>query len=140
MLTLVNIMNYLPQEIEARYIIPAIRRDTSKCLVRDFSMSYEKVGNILGISKAAISQYFKGKRAAKICLPKEIGPKMMIACKTLAKHSDRSVEEINKILDFIKMKGLPCRICKHIKEGKLRNCKEFKFVGGNYRAVNKPNL
>jgi len=127
-------MHYLPQEIEAWYIIPAIRREISQCLIKDFGTSYEKVGKILGISKAAISQYTKGKRAAKIKLPKEIGTKIMSACKLLIKEKGHAVKEIDKILDHIKSRSLPCSVCGILKEGVLEDCKEIRFKEGNYQA------
>lgn len=127
-------MYYLPQEIEAWYIIPAIRRDISKCLVADYKVSYEKIGATLGVSKAAISQYLKGKRASKIKLPKELGPKLNATCKLFAKNKSDAVTEINKLLNFIRQKGLTCCVCEDIHDGVLNKCKELKFKGINYEA------
>jgi uncharacterized protein len=125
-------MDYLPQEIETWYIIPAIRREISKCLINDFQVSYEKIGFILGVSKAAISQYTKGKRAAKIELPKEIESKLMVTCKVLAKENTKAVQEITKLLNTIKEKSLVCKVCTKSTGGVLQDCKEIKFVDGNY--------
>jgi len=47
-------MYMLPQEIEVWYIIPALRKELSKQLVRKYKFSYEKTGKILGITKASI--------------------------------------------------------------------------------------
>ncbi|MBI2452146.1 hypothetical protein HYV50_03650 [Candidatus Pacearchaeota archaeon] len=126
-------MRYLPQEIEAWYIIPAIRREISKCLIRDYNVTYEKIGSILGITKAAISQYTKGNRAAKIKLPKELNPKIMVSCNLLAKEKSDAEHEINKLLNFLKEKHLPCCIKGRVKEGILEDCREIKFKEGNYR-------
>ena len=125
-------MHYLPQEIEVWYIIPAIRRDISKCLIKDYNTSYEKVGKILGVSKAAISQYMKGKRAAKIKLPEQVGPKIMRSCKLLVNEKSLTVDEINKILNFIRDKSLPCTVCGRLREGILEDCTEIRFKNGNY--------
>lgn len=126
-------MYYLPQEIEVWYIIPAIRREISKCLINDYGTSYEKVGKVLGVSKAAISQYIKGKRAGKIKLPDEIGPKLMKSCKLLIKEENPStVQEINKLLDLIRTKSLPCTVCGSLREGTLTDCTEIRFKNGNY--------
>lgn len=99
-------MYYLPQEIEVWYVIPAIRSQIARYLIEDFDASYERAGKILGVSRAAISQYVKGKRAAKIKLPKELSPKIMGACKTLVKDETKAVEEIDKILAHMRSKGL----------------------------------
>ena len=59
-------MYLLPQEIEVWYIIPAIRKELAKLLTQKYELSYDKAGVILGVSKAAISQYLSNKRANKI--------------------------------------------------------------------------
>ena len=125
-------MKYLSQEIEAWYIIPAVRRDIAKCLVLDHGVSYGEVGELLSISKAAISQYFKGKRAAKIKLPDGIGPKIMSSCKALKSGKSNSTDEINKLLDHIKKKKLSCSVCGKVKEGVFDDCLEVRFDGKNY--------
>jgi predicted transcriptional regulator len=128
-------MYYLPQEIEVWYVIPALRSWISRCLIEDFDASYEKVGNILGVSRAAISQYVKGKRAAKIKLPDELGPKIMATCKILVKDETKSVDEIEKLLHHIRSKQLPFKVCGKLKEGVLDDCSHVKFRDGNYHKV-----
>lgn len=126
-------MRHLSQEIEAWYIIPAIRREIAHCLIKEHNLSYEKIGSILGISKAAISQYSKGKRAAKIKLPKELNQKIVSSCKTLIKEKSTSQEEISKMIDLIRKKSFVCCIHEKLKEGILEDCKEFRFKDGNYQ-------
>lgn len=133
MLTLVNFMKILPQEIEVWYIIPAIRREFAKCLIKDFDASYEKVGQILGISKAAVSQYMNGKRAAKIVLNGKVHEQIDKSCEKLIKGKSDSVVEIQKILEFIKNKKVPCEVCKKLKEAMLSDCKEIRFDGNGYK-------
>ncbi len=128
-------MYFLPQEIEVWYLIPAIRSGIAKCFLKDFGYSYERVGKILGVSQAAISQYTKGKRAAKILLPKELSPKIKASCKILDKDSTKIVEELNKLLEHIRNKNLPFSVCSHLKENFLEDCHEIRFKDGNYRKV-----
>lgn len=128
-------MYYLPQEIEVWYVIPAIRSWIARTLIEDFDASYERVGKILGVSRAAISQYVKGKRAAKIKLPNELGTKIMNSCKILIKDETKSVDEINKILDHMRSRGLTFSVCGKLKEGVLDECSEVNFRDGNYRKV-----
>ncbi len=104
-------MYTLPQEIEVWYIIPAIRRELSKCFIRDYKITYEKVGGILGISKAAISQYLKNKRAAKIRLHPKAQAEICKSCKKIVNKKSDSVREITKILRFIRRKNLHCEVC-----------------------------
>ena len=61
-------MYTLPQEIEVLFILPALRRELSKELIKTYGITYEKTGKLLGITKAAVSQYISHKRAAKIRL------------------------------------------------------------------------
>jgi len=130
-------MYYLPQEIEVWYVIPALRSSIARCLISDFDASYEKVGNILGVSRAAISQYVKGKRAAKIKLPKELEPKIMATCKILGKDKTKAVDEIDKLLNLMRTKGLIFSVCGKLKEGTLGDCNEIRFKDGNYKKVDK---
>lgn len=118
-------MYTLPQEIEVWYIIPAIRRDLSKCLIKKYGLSYEKVGKILGISKAAISQYLKNKRAAKIRLHELVEEEICKSCSKITKNKSNSVIEIQKILEFIKKKKLHCEVCGKMIDGKLHDCKQI---------------
>ncbi len=125
MLTHVNEMKVLPQELEVWYIIPAIRKSLSKCLIKEFEISYEKVGNILGISKAAVSQYMKNKRATKIKLHDKVDKQIMSSCKNIMNKKSPSVDEIQRIIQFIKDKQLPSEVCGKLREGVLDDCKEI---------------
>ena len=120
-------MYSLPQEIEVWYIIPAIRREMAKCLIKEFGLTYEKVGKILGISKAAISQYLKSKRAAKVKLHSKAMSKVTASCKRLFKSTTDSNTEIISILNFIRENELPCQICDTHVEGVFKDCKEIPF-------------
>jgi len=126
-------MHILPQEIEVWYVIPAIRRNISLCLIKDYKISYEKIGKLLGISKAAISQYARNKRASKIKLHEKATGQIMVSCKRLANGESDAVTEIKKILSYIRDKKLPCEVCGKMDEGILKDCKEV-YVEGNYRV------
>ena len=62
-------MYSLPQEIEVWYIIPAIRKELARLLTGSYGMTFEKAGELLGVSKAAVSQYLSNKRASKFKVP-----------------------------------------------------------------------
>ncbi len=118
-------MYTLPQEIEVWYIIPAIRREIAKTLAGDYKVSYENIGKLLGISKAAVSQYIRKKRAAKIKLHEKAMLELLKSCKLISKGKSNSVVEITRILYVIKKKKLHCEICGAIIDGKLHDCKEI---------------
>lgn len=120
-------MYTLPQEIEVWYIIPAIRKKLATCLIIDHKATYQKVGDLLGITKAAVSQYLKNKRAAKIILPSVLDKEIMKSCSTLLKDKSNSVKEIDRILKIIVKKDLACEVCEADKEGSLKNCKQIRI-------------
>lgn len=123
-------MKILPQEIEVWYIIPALRKEIAVCLVNDFKYSYEKVGKELGISKPAVSQYVKNKRASKIRLPVKIKEEIMKSCRKIRKGKSSSKAEIIKILEIIRKKNMPCEVCGKHEAGILKDCKEIRI--GDY--------
>tara|TARA_Y100000310_G_scaffold345603_1_gene467141 strand:- start:7524 stop:7913 length:390 start_codon:yes stop_codon:yes gene_type:complete len=120
-------MYILPQEIEVWYIIPAIRRELARCLIVEHKITYEKAGKILGISKAAISQYLKDKRAAKIKLHHRAIKEVCASCKRLVKGTSSTVKEITKILEVIRKSDLPCEVCGKLRDGILTDCKEIRI-------------
>jgi predicted transcriptional regulator len=140
-------MYTLPQEIEVWYIIPAIRRELSKCMIRDYKVTYENVGLMLGISKAAVSQYLKGKRASKIKLHVRAMDEVCKSCGKLVKNKSDAVNEIGKILKFIREKNLHCEVCGEVVDGVHKDCVEIKAnyenegdYAKNRKAVNPTKI
>lgn len=121
-------MHTLPQEIEVWYIIPAIRRELAKCLIKEYGLTYEKVGGILGISKAAISQYLKNKRAAKIKLHEKALHEVCNSCSKITKGKSNAVDEITRVLKLIREKQWAVEICDKKLENVFENCKEIKVA------------
>ncbi|GAF85470.1 unnamed protein product [marine sediment metagenome] len=115
-------MYLLPQEIEVWYIIPAIRKELSKQLVKKHGFSYEKTGNILGISKAAISQYLSNKRANKVKLTDEIKKQVKKTADILAKQPEKAIQEIERILKIMKEKRCSCDVCKKFNKDVIKHC------------------
>src|SRR3989338_2191437 len=56
----------MPQEIEVRYILPAIRRELARIFIQDHKLSQKEAANVLGLTEAAISQYRHSKRAKEV--------------------------------------------------------------------------
>jgi len=120
-------MYSLPQEIEVWYIIPAIRKEFAKVFVKKHKLSYEKTGEILGISKAAISQYISNKRATKMKLPETVKKQVEKSAKILIKDRKKAPIEIERILKLIRNKKCSCALCKKYNPEivKLCNCKKI---------------
>lgn len=115
-------MYALPQEIEVWYIIPAIRKQLAKILVKKYNLTCEKTGQILGVSKSAISQYLKNKRAKEIKFPKKIKKEIEKSCKIISKNNELALKEILRILTIVKKTKCSCKVCKKYNKGILKQC------------------
>ena len=117
-------MYSLPQEIEVWYIIPAIRKELAKILVKKHNQTYQKVGDMLGISKAAISQYLSNKRANKIKFPSQLQKEIEKSANIILKDGKKSVREIQKILKTVRLKKFTCDLCEKYNSDILKFCKD----------------
>lgn len=122
-------MYSLPQEIEVWYIIPAIRKEFAKVMTKKYKLTFEKTGYILGVSKAAISQYLKKKRASLVKIPQNIKKEIEKSAEMLVKNENLAVKEIIRILNLVKKCGCGCRVCKKYNKGVLKQCKMRPIVG-----------
>ena len=105
----------MPQEIEVRYILPAIRRELASILIKDYKKSQKEVANVLGLTEAAISQYQHSKRV--------INEIRKSADKILAeaKNKQRVVAEIYRISNLTKVRHILCDL--HRSQSKdLKDC------------------
>jgi len=113
-------MYSLPQEIEVWYIIPAIRKELARVLTGG-GMTYEKAGGILGISKAAVSQYLSNKRA-KLKLPDDVKKEIGKSAKIIVADNKKAVLEIERILKIIRTKKCSCDVCKKYNPDIVKYC------------------
>ncbi|MFT4326519.1 MAG: transcriptional regulator [Candidatus Woesearchaeota archaeon] len=56
----------MPQEIEVRYLLPAIRRELTQELIFNHNLKQREVAQILGVTESAISQYVSDKRGSEL--------------------------------------------------------------------------
>ncbi len=120
-------MHTLPQEIEVWYIIPAIRRDMAVCFSREHKISYDNIASMMGLTKAAISQYIAGKRVERIKIHPKALEEIKLSCNKIVKNKSTAIKEISKVLDIIKRKKLHCEVCGEMVDGVLHDCKEIKI-------------
>ncbi len=118
-------MYTLPQEIEVWYIIPAIRRDMAICFSQEHKISYDNIALMMGLTKAAISQYIGGKRVEKIKMHPKALEEVKISCGQVIKNKSTVIKEIVRILDIIKRKKWHCELCGEMIEGELHDCHEI---------------
>jgi len=115
-------MYSLPQEIEVWYIIPAIRKELAARLTKDENLSYEKAGKILGVSKAAISQYVSNKRANNVKLDEKTKKEVKKSAKIIAENPKLAISEIQRLLKYMKETNCSCNVCKRYNKGVLEYC------------------
>ncbi len=114
-------MYLLPQEIEVWYVIPAIRKELAKLLVKKHEMSYEKAGELIGVTKAAVSQYISNKRANKLKLTEGIKKEVEKSADIIVKDNKKSVLEIQRLLRIIREK-CSCEICRKFNPSIISSC------------------
>jgi predicted transcriptional regulator len=115
-------MYLLPQEVEVWYIIPAIRKEMAKIFTEKYSLSYEKAGDLLGISKAAVSQYLSNKRANKVKLNTETKKEVEKAAKIMLENKKMAVSEIQRVMKFMRENKSSCDVCKKYNKDVLDYC------------------
>ena len=115
-------MYLLPQEIEVWYIIPAVRKELARVLTGKYGLSFEKAGDALGVSKAAVSQYLSNKRANKIKLSAEIKKEVAKSGKIIAENPKMALGEMQRILKVMKDKKCSCEVCKKYNKDVIKFC------------------
>jgi predicted transcriptional regulator len=109
----------LPQEIEVWYIIPAIRREFAKVLVKK-GLKQREVARILGVTDAAVSQYFSSKRGSEVRFNQRIKKEIKESVDRVMKGKD-ILAEIQGICRECKKDKICCFIHKH--HGAPDNCR-----------------
>lgn len=118
-------MYVLPQEVEVWYILPAIRREFARILIREYKITYAKTGKLLGITRSAVSQYLSSKRAAKIKIHPKAIEEIKESAVRIVKNRSNALAEMQQILTYIRKNRLHCEICGKLIDGKLCDCKQI---------------
>ena len=103
----------MPQEIEVRYIIPAIRRELAGILIKEHNKNQKEVAGILGLTEAAISQYRHSKRAKEVVFSGSVTDEIKKSAeKILADKNKRQrvIAEISRISNLTKVRHILCDI------------------------------
>lgn len=98
--------NILRQEIEVWYIIPVIRKELSRIIVKERGFSQHKTAIMLLLTEGAISQYLNGKRGNSVKFKKSIISEIEISADKIIADKNCIVVELNRILDLKECKYL----------------------------------
>ncbi|MBI2647099.1 hypothetical protein HYW99_01360 [Candidatus Woesearchaeota archaeon] len=114
----------MPQEIEVRYILPAIRRELARTFIQEHKLSQKESANILGLTEAAVSQYQHSKRAKQVVFSDSVINEVRISAdRILADKTSkqRLLAEMYRICNLATVKQILCDI--HRSQSKeLENC------------------
>lgn len=84
-------------------ILPIIRKEFAKNLIKKHNLSQKKVANLLGITEPSVSRYVTGKRGYKAISNKKILKEIQISTDRIIEGNDKTVMvEICRICNLIK--------------------------------------
>ena len=115
-------MEQMPQEIMVWHILPAIRRELSKSLVKEHKLTQKQVAELLGITEAAVSHYLKSKRAKDVVFDNQVLDKIKRSAERIVKNKECLVPEIQKICNHINIKQMVCELHKKHSKRVPINC------------------
>lgn len=111
-----------PQEIESMYVLPSIRKELAKSLISSCHLNQQETSILLGVTKSAVTQYIKSKRASKIRLGNEILAEIKKSAKKISKGRECVTEEMQRICSILKKKSILCKIHRRY-EPVAKSCK-----------------
>ncbi|MBI2558059.1 transcriptional regulator [Candidatus Woesearchaeota archaeon] len=101
----------MPQEIEVRYILPAIRRELARIFIQEHKLSQKEAARMLGLTEAAVSQYRHSKRAKEVVFSgKVVNEIKASADKILAQKDNRQrvIAEMYRISGLTSVRQILC--------------------------------
>ena len=111
----------MPQEIEVWYIIPAIRREISN-IMHEKGIKQTEIAKMLGVTKAAVSQYISSRRASELEFNTEIKDEIRISVQQILDKKSSAFSEIQRICKLIVDTNQICSISKKINKKTPPNC------------------
>jgi hypothetical protein len=100
-----------PQEIEVWYILPALRRQLADEM-KQKGLRQNEIAKIMHVTEAAVSQYFKSKRAKEVQFTEKLKQDIKISAEKLIKNNSLFMQELQTLLTLTKKELLLCKIHK----------------------------
>ncbi|MBI2650197.1 hypothetical protein HYX04_02685 [Candidatus Woesearchaeota archaeon] len=103
----------MPQEIEVRYILPAIRRELARIFIQEHKLSQKEAAKMLGLTEAAVSQYQHSKRAKEVVFSDSVVDEIRVSAKKILAEKNsrqRLIAEMYRISGLTKVKHILCDI------------------------------
>ena len=114
----------MPQEIEVRYILPAIRRELARIFIQEHKLSQKDAAKLLGLTEAAVSQYQHSKRAKEVIFSDNVVNEIRVSADRILAdkaNKQRLIAEMYRISNLTTVKQILCDL--HRSQSKeLGNC------------------
>ncbi|MEM4244967.1 MAG: helix-turn-helix domain-containing protein [Candidatus Nanoarchaeia archaeon] len=105
----------MPQELEVWYVIPALRREFAKLMIKK-GLKQREVAKKLGVVESAVSHYIKSQRATIVKFDKKIKREIERAVDNLMKNKSSVMQEMQNMIMKIRKSGCLCKLHKqHVK-------------------------
>ena len=103
----------MPQDIEVKYILPAIRRELARIFIEEHKFNQKEAANVLGLTEAAVSQYQHSKRAKEVIFSNSVVNEIKVSTdRILADNANkhRLIAEMYRICNLTTVKQILCDI------------------------------
>ena len=102
----------MPQEVEVWYIIPALRRELAKGMIKNYNLTQKQVAEHMGITEAAVSQYLSSKRAKDVIFSNAVLEEIKTSVKIVVQDEKMLVPEMLRLTKLTAVKQVMCDIHK----------------------------
>ncbi len=109
-----------PQEVEVWYVLPTLRKEIAKAM-KELGLDQKTIAKHLGVTEAAISQYFSKKRGFDVKLEKETVDMIRKSAENIIKNNSNIVKETQVLLKSMWQNQEICKI-HHEAEDVPKNC------------------
>ncbi len=98
-----------PQEIEVWYVLPVIRKELALAMKKQ-GLDQKTIAKLLGITAAAVSQYFNNKRAKDFQIDDKLNQEFTISAKKILDDDSLIFAEVQRLLKLFWDEGIVCKL------------------------------
>ena len=125
--------NQMPQEIEVWYIIPALRRELTKCMI-ELGLTQKQIAEKMGLTEAAVSQYLSSKRAKEVIFSDAVLVEIRKSAGRIVENKENLVSEIVRLTNLTSVKHVMCDLHKK-QDSNLPNGCNICFEGSKEEPI-----
>ena len=102
----------LPQDIQANYILPALRREIAIQLIETQEMKQKDVANLMGLTSSAISQYRNLKRGNRVSFAEATQKEIEKAGRNISNVDSSVMQELLRLINLPQTMDIVCKLHK----------------------------